>query len=89
MLTRGKQNLTLHSDDLDFFEFCIAQKPSFNENGEPLFRRIADMERYYAEEKHLALNFDVEKKHAIERLRAGKIHLPFVPQVLIPPCQDS
>jgi hypothetical protein len=83
VLKRGKGDLTLQSDEDEFFRFCVAHKRFFDENGDPMFRRVADLGRYHAELEVFARQFDVRKKQSLERLKAGEIRLTYVPEMLI------
>ena len=83
VLKRGANDLTLQSDDEDFFAFCVAHQQFVDENGDPMFRRVADVTRYHTELQMFALEFDTRKQQAIERLKAGQIRLVFVPEMLI------
>ncbi len=83
VLKRGTADLTLQSDDGEFFQFCVAHKRFIDEKGDPMFRRVADLGRYYAELEVFARQADIRKKQSLERLKAGQIRLTFVPEVLI------
>jgi hypothetical protein len=83
ILKLDKQDLTLQSDDHDVFEFCIKQRVSFDESGEPAFRGIADLSRYHHEAFLFAHDYERLEKKAIQRLKAGQIRLEFSPDALI------
>jgi hypothetical protein len=83
VLKRGKADLMLGSDDENFFRFCVAYQRFMDENGDPVFRRVADLGRYHAELEVFSRQFDVKKKQSFERLKVGGIRLTFVPEMLI------
>lgn len=82
-LKRGNANLTLESDEHEFFLYCIAQHEFLDENGDPMIRRVVDTGRYFDELKVFATEFDIRKKQSLERLIAGQLRLSFVPEPLI------
>lgn len=83
VLKRGKDDLTLQSTDEEFFAFCVTHQQFLSENGDPMFRRVADVKRYYREFQTFALEFDTRKRRSIERLKGGQIRLAFAPEMLI------
>ena len=83
VLKRGSSDLTLESDEDEFFRYCVAQRQFLDENGNPMFRRVVDTGRYIDESKVFATEFDVRKKQSFERLKAGQLRLSFVPELLI------
>ena len=83
VLKRGNTDLTVQSDEDEFFRYCVAQRQFLDENGDPMFRRVVDTGRYFDESKVFATEFDVRKKQSLERLRAGQLRLSFVPELLI------
>src|SRR5438045_3548097 len=64
VLQRGKSDITLQSDDEEFFAFCVAHHQFFDENGDPMFRRVANLTRYHTELQMFALEFDTRKREA-------------------------
>ncbi len=83
VLKRGKTDLTLASDEDEFYRYCVAQRRFLDENGDPIFRRVVDTGRYADESKVFATEFDIRQKQAFERLKAGQLRLSFVPELLI------
>jgi hypothetical protein len=83
LLKRDEAGLTLQSDNDKFFQYCGAYKRFCDENGDPMFRRVADLDRYQGELEVFAREFEHRKKQSFERLKAGQIRLSFVPEILI------
>ncbi len=83
LLKRGKQDIALQSEDQDFFQFCVALRQFLNESGSPLFRRVADLSRYYDEVAQLSVDTETKRKEAVQRCFSGKLRLKFDPERMI------
>jgi hypothetical protein len=83
ILERKSRDLVLQSDDRDFFEFCIAMRPSLDTAGNPSFRQFADLNRYYEDVEHLTKDTRRKTQEAVQRLVAGKRKLMFAPEALV------
>lgn len=83
VLKLGTRRLALQSRDQEFALFCFSTKEFFDIDGNPMFRQVADINRYQTELESLTVGFAKESKKAFERLKVGQIRLTFDPTDLI------
>jgi hypothetical protein len=82
-LKRAKRALILHSEDREFFDFCVSMRPSLDETGDPVFRQIADLDRYYEELRYLKEDSERKRMEGVQRCASGQVRLDFAPEPLI------
>lgn len=82
-LVKAGRDLILQSDDDDFFRFCSSLRESLNDSGVPVFRLVADLNRYYRELNHLAADAEQKRREAVQRYASGQTSLGFAPEPLV------